>query len=373
MADQASTLLELAKVRADNREVLNAIAGVQGTALGLKNYDPATDLPSGDPCIIVYVPHKIHEKFLSEAMTIPERLTSRDGLLEALTDVVVTTVPDTAEEAPELSEENKALIGTLQWMDGKMDYIGPGVQIGAAEVGSESLETYVGTVGYIVRSKTDPELIGFLTNQHVGLHAGHSLYIPGFRQNALRIGVTRVVLEHKPDDEWITGIDEKFAYVRTDSAFVVVEENIVPHLKNEILNVGPIGEVYAPDLNSMEIIGKPVKKIGRTTGLQYGVITAFGYGIPGSDEMIDRYINKEPANFYTDFLIAPRTPSRIFSTHGDSGSPILLDTNDADADRPLALLWGGWPADIGRNKGVEDLTYGINLNRILNELNLEFL
>ncbi len=93
MANQATTLRELALVRADNRELLNAIVGNQGTALGRKNFT-VSGAPTGEPCIIIYMPHKIHLTLLANNLQVPEKLTSADGNLEAVTDVVVTTVPD---------------------------------------------------------------------------------------------------------------------------------------------------------------------------------------------------------------------------------------------------------------------------------------
>lgn len=47
MPQQATTLKELARIRADNRRLLNVIVGTQGTALGRKNFD-IDDNPSGD-------------------------------------------------------------------------------------------------------------------------------------------------------------------------------------------------------------------------------------------------------------------------------------------------------------------------------------
>ena len=124
----------------------------------------------------------------------------------------------------------------------------------------------------------------------------------------------------------------------------------------------------------MEVIGLPVKKVGRTTGLQKGTIVAFGYGIGSEEDVLQRSIGREPPNYYTDFLIAPRGDSAIFSTYGDSGSPILVDKpGHPDHNRPIGLLWGGWPGDIGRNRGVEDLTYGIAISRLLEQLELELL
>lgn len=372
MARKAKTLLELAQVRADKREFLNFVVGTQGTAIGRKNFS-SEGKPEGDPCIIVYVPHKINEALLADNNRVPSKLISNDESLEALTDVVVTTVPIDSKNPPALSAENERLVEALQWRNNILDHIPSGAQVGFAEIGSNDIDAFVGTVGYAVRSTRAPHNVGFLTNQHVGVHPGHSLYIPGYEQRALRAGITRSVLEYRADDQWLEGINEPFAFVRTDAAFVAAGEGVAPLLSNNVPGVGAMGAPFEVDLNTMEIIGMPVKKVGRTTGLQLGTVVGFGFGFDTEEEFIDRQIGYEPANFYTDLLIAPRSPSTVFSAPGDSGSAILIDTDDDNNNRPIGLLWGGWPGDVGRNRGFEDLTYGISLTRILSAMNLELL
>ena len=133
-----------------------------------------------------------------------------------------------------------------------------------------------------------------------------------------------------------------------------------------------LGNVFQLDLNSMQPVGLHVKKVGRTTGLQKGTIVAFGYGISGEEELLDRRIGREPANTYTDLLIAPRGESKVFSAKGDSGAAILIDAPGEESNNcPIGLLWGGGPLDIGRSTGVEDLTYGISLDRVLKTLDVE--
>ena len=371
MAKQATTLRELAQVRADNRELLNAVVGNQGTALGRKNFT-ATGAPTGDPCIIVYMPHKIHLTLLANNLKIPDKLTSGDGTLEAVTDVVLTTIPDEPKGEVTLTSENQQLVNRLRWLDGTLDHLPPGAQIGGAELTTEGLSSYFGTLGFAVRSSVpEQDIAGFLTSQHVGGTASRSMYIPGAQQQAVRVGVTRAVREHYPDDEWVEGVNETFAYVRTDAAFVAAEDNIVPLLRNDVPNVGAVTGVYEVNLHSLDVIGLPVKKVGRTTGLTMGVVVAFGYGVPNANEQIDRFLGREPANVYTDFLIAARDGGP-FSAPGDSGSGILAD-DDAHNNEALGLLWGGWPTDIGRAMGAEDLTYAINLKRVLEEMRLELL
>ena len=114
-----------------------------------------------------------------------------------------------------------------------------------------------------------------------------------------------------------------------------------------------------------------MREVGRITGLQYGAIVGFGYGLTTEEEFIDRQVGREPTNFYADLLIAPRSPSTMLSAKGDSGSAILLDTDDEHNSRPVVLLWAGWPGAVGRQLGVEDLMYGISLTRILDTLDLE--
>jgi len=371
MAKTATTLRELAQVRADNRELLNAVVGNQGTALGRKNFT-ASGRPTGDPCIIVYMPHKIHGALLSESLEIPAKLFSRDGGLEARTDVVVTTVPNEPKQEVPLSPDNVELVNKLQWLDGTLDHLPPGAQIGGAELTQDGLASYVGTIGFAVRSRNEePSILGFITNQHVGGAASRSMYVPGARQQAIRVGVTRSVREHYPDDAWIPEVDEKYAYVRTDTAFVAAESNVVALLRNEVPSVGEISGTYEVNFDSLDVIGLPVKKVGRTTGHTKGIVVAFGYGVPNANEQVDRLLGHEPANVYTDFLIAPMGEAP-FSAPGDSGSGILVD-DDTHNNQALGLLWGGWPTDIGRGKGIEDLTYAINLGRVLQELQLELL
>ena len=371
MARQATTIRELAQVRSDNRELLNFIVGNQGTALGRRNFT-ASGEPEGEPSIIVYLPHKIHFDLLADNLRVPAKLTSADDSLEAVTDVVVTTVPNQPKAPVPLSIENQALVERLQWRDGTLDHLPPGAQIGGAEITAEGLSSYSGTLGYAVRSsRPDTDIVGFLTNQHVGGTASRSMYIPGVQQQAVRVGVTRSVREHYPDDEWIPGVNEKFAYVRTDAAFVAAEDNIAPLLRNDVPNVGRITGEFEVNLNSMDVIGLPVKKVGRTTGLTHGVVVAFGYGVPNANEQIDRALGREPANVYTDFLIAS-SDQGPFSAPGDSGSAILA-ADDAHDNQALGLLWGGWPTDIGRATGLEDLTYAINLKRVLGEMELQLL
>ena len=237
MPKQATNLRELATVRADNRATLNAIVGTQGTALGRKNFSPDVN-PDGEPCIIVYVSHKLHDSFLTASQRVPPILSSADKSLEARTDVVVTTASLDPKGKPRLTPENQALVDRLQWKDGLQDHLVPGVQIGGYNLVDGTLTSELGTLGYCVGSTTHPA-VGFLTNQHVAGTVGRSLYVPGGRHVTARIGVCRTIHEHYPDEEWLKGVNEPFAYVRSDAAFVAVDEPFVKLLTNDIPKAGP--------------------------------------------------------------------------------------------------------------------------------------
>ncbi|MBT6609267.1 MAG: hypothetical protein HOB37_12510 [Rhodospirillaceae bacterium] len=380
MPRSALTLNELAKVRSDNRKILDADAGNQGTALGLKNYLPG-GVRTGQPCIIVYVPYKLNEDMLDPRFRIPKLLTSSDGELEAPTDVVITTLPEIKGKKPDLSEQNKKLVAALRWEDGTLDHLRPGAQIGgyffpkdapaaASAAGDTEIQSYMGTVGYVVGETKGPA-VGILTNQHIGIVAGQSIYIPGGKQPSVRVGITREVRQHYPDDEWLAGVDEPFAFIKTDAAFVSVEAHFRSKLRNELAEVGRIEGRYNVDLDTMDVIGLPVQKVGRTTGRTTGVIIAYGYRATHANDSLDRQMGKEPANIYTDFLISPDEGFEEFAAHGDSGSGIL--TNDGDKLLGLGLLWGGRPTDFDREEGYKTLAYGINLGRLLDVMGLDLI
>ena len=83
-------------------------------------------------------------------------------------------------------------------------------------------------------------------------------------------------------------------------------------------------------------------RVGRTTGLRYGTIVAFGY----------EFDDASNETLYTDLLIIG-DDGVPFSTHGDSGS--LIVTND-DSHNPVALLWGGWQEKLRSGYGQENWT-----------------
>jgi hypothetical protein len=108
----------------------------------------------------------------------------------------------------------------------------------------------------------------------------------------------------------------------------------------------------------MSVIGKKVKRVGRTTGVREGTIWGFGY----------EYSDDNEFTLYTDLLIIG-DDGIPFSTHGDSGSLIVT----AEDNRGIGLLWGGWQEKLRTGYAQENWTYGIALDRVLTALNIELI
>ena len=148
--------------------------------------------------------------------------------------------------------------------------------------------------------------------------------------------------------------------MRIDCGLAELEPTFKPSDVNpHLMGVGDLGSVKEISFNDMSILGKKVLRVGRTTGLRYGTIVAFGY----------EFEDASNETLYTDLLIIG-DDGVPFSTHGDSGS--LIVTND-DNHNPIALLWGGWQEKLRSGYGQENWTYAIALSRVLDKLNINLI
>lgn len=199
--------------------------------------------------------------------------------------------------------------------------------------------------------------IGFLTNQHVGIEPGQKIYHP--IPWGTHIGSTEQVIEYVEDQEWYGPyVDEPKAFIRADCAFVKLEPGF-NDINPQMMGVGELGQVKNISLDDMSIIGRRVLRVGRTTGLRRGTIVAFGY----------EFIDDKDATAYTDLLIIGDN-NIPFSTHGDSGSLIVLDNEELN---PIGLLWGGWQEKLRSGYAQENWTYGIALSRVLDALEIDLI
>jgi hypothetical protein len=118
---------------------------------------------------------------------------------------------------------------------------------------------------------------------------------------------------------------------------------------NQIKNIGLVEGSAVP------MLGAPVRKQGRTTGLTYGFIDGLG----GSN-YVDNALLHERIYFHNNLHIRP-DPSKNakFSDHGDSGSAVVDEENQV-----VGLLWGGatdTEASLASNFQDVELALGIRL------------
>lgn len=146
--------------------------------------------------------------------------------------------------------------------------------------------------------------------------------------------------------------------MRADCAFAKINPSFDrSNLNVQMKGVGQVGQLKPISLDDMSIIGQRVLRVGRTTGLRRGAIAAFGY----------EFEDEKSQTSYTDLLIVGDNDIP-FSTHGDSGSLIVLDNQEMN---PVGLLWGGWIEKLRTGHSQENWTYGISLVRVLDALDID--
>jgi hypothetical protein len=309
---------------------------------------------SNDPAIIVFVPEKINPKWIPESEIIPSKLEGPGGLWCPI-DVVAGGRGTSEEEIPQGEDK------LCEDLRGAADQIWVGSQISCwTGILDPFLGTdySIGTIGAFARSLDDRGL-GILTNAHVGMNPGTQLYHPVPWGTPL--AMTEKVSLYDKDQEWYGSItDEKGAWVRTDCAFARLTKNIdLSDLNPQMMGVGDLGNIKEITLNDMFPVGQKVLRVGRTTGRRSGMIVAFGY----------EFIDERNVKVYTDLLIVGENETP-FSTHGDSGSLILLDN---ELRQPIGLLWGGRQEKLRSGYAQEKWTWGTCLDRILKVLNIKLI
>jgi len=343
---EAKNLKELMIIRAHNREKLDSINSNLGTALGFKK--PTDEKITNNPAIIVFVPQKINPKWIPNSQLIPDKLMGPDDLW---CEVDVVEGGKIEKENP-VEDDWSELAERLRGWDEK---VWSGSQISRWEDQDKGFYS-MGTLGAFVKTRKEGKL-GLLTNQHVGQAVGQKMYHPV--PWGTHLATTKQVIEYSTDEEYYGKFtDEPDTFVRVDCAFAEIDQNFNKNSLNfEMMSVGKLGKVKNISLDTMDIIGQKVLRVGRTTGKREGTITAFGY----------KFMDDKNVTAYTDLLIAGDN-NTIFSTHGDSGS--LIVTNDEDHN-PIGLLWGGWEEKLRTGYGQENWTYGIMLERVLNLLDID--
>ncbi len=357
----ATSLADLMRVRAypENRRYLDSINGKLGTALGFHKEPLPGDSEPAQPAVLVFVPQKINRVWIRPEQRIKSELTiPGDPGIRCPLSVVEGSK---ASSPPEVQEKHNDLLSMLR---GRGPTLWCGSQLAALDNDGREL---LGSLGGFVRRKTDGK-IGFITNDHVSF--GGSLLFHPNRSTGISVGFrTNQYLHAVEPEEWYGPFAAEIGdtKVRVDCEFLRLDLNLPPEveIRPELPTLGKLGPRYEINLtanmltDASPLIGAEVLKIGRTTGLTYGRIWAFGY----------EWKDEELVTRYTDFLIAPdRVTGEPFSQPGDSGSLVVMK----NGLRPVALMWGGYLQQL-RGQRQESWTYATRLDRILDNLGVELL
>lgn len=135
-----------------------------------------------------------------------------------------------------------------------------------------------------------------------------------------------------------------------------------------VKGVGEIGDVKVIDLQSPinSLVGRQVVKVGRSSGLTTGTVMAYAL----------EYNDEKGICFFTDYLVVGEN-HETFDLEGDSGSLIILTSQDSEKPEPIGIIWGG-TANRGRLKlksghAPENWTSGVDLGRLLDLLELDLI
>jgi len=347
---EAASLRELMIIRSQNREMIATANQNLGSALGWKHTNAVR---TNHPAVIVFVPDKLHEMLVPRRQRVPARLSAElhtGGTIFCETDVVRGGKNRVDQKPPPLSVENQAVVAELR--KGRIGLTG-GVQLG----GFDSITgPYVGTAGCAVRDGQGR--VGLLTSRYVAGSPGRLIYCPRPGQHS--IGFSDRVIEHLFDHTHFGGVvDETNCLVRLDCASIRLKTSAAELARPGLYELGELGEVLSIDIDSMDIIGTEVISIGRTSGIQKGIITAYAY----------EYTDDEGLSICTDLLIVGTGSNGEFSTTGDCGKLIVAQKGS----RPVALSAGGWQARLRKGYEQENWAYAMDLSKLLGYLDIEIL
>ena len=369
---EAKSLSDLLKIREANHSVIEKIKGTIGSALGRKN-------EKGKPAILIFVPRKINEKWLPNDQIVPKRLETPEGLY-CPTDVIDSshTAFDRDRGSRLMTVDlygNPGIIGSrelfgyrqlnheskynlLNKLRGDTERITPGSKLAFYD---ENWAEYSATLACF--AKDDTGHLGFITNQHVGISVGNTLYFP--ETTGIELGNVKSNIDRITDQERFPSIlSHSKSTFTVDAGFVALGSYIniqndidlrLPILdKNNNIQMQTLGPPLELHLDTMGPIGKEVIGVGQMRSFQKGKIFAFAY--QSSGQFAESF----------DYLIIGEK-NEDFSDPGDSGK--LIVTADGNY-QPLAILWGGWFERLRHGHRQENWTCATDINLILNMLRL---
>nr|XP_025880576.1 uncharacterized protein LOC4336986 isoform X4 [Oryza sativa Japonica Group] len=279
--------------------------------------------------------------------------------------------------APAQTPKEQMFSELVDKLCGSDECIGSGSQVA-------SHETF-GTLGAIVKRRTGNKQVGFLTNHHVAVdldYPNQKMFhpLPPNLGPGVYLGAVERATSFITDDVWYGiyagtnpdmpphyGFAETF--VRADGAFIPFADDFdISTVTTVVRGVGDIGDVKVIDLQCPlnSLIGRQVCKVGRSSGHTTGTVMAYAL----------EYNDEKGICFFTDILVVGEN-RQTFDLEGDSGSLIILTSQDGEKPRPIGIIWGG-TANRGRLKltsdhGPENWTSGVDLGRLLDRLELDII
>ncbi|XP_024312032.1 uncharacterized protein LOC100839778 isoform X3 [Brachypodium distachyon] len=364
---QANSLLDLMTVRAFHSKILRRFS--LGTAVGFRiKKGVLTDIPA----IIVFVARKVHKKWLNPNQCLPAILAGPGGVW-----CDVDVVEFSYYGAPAQTPKEQMFSELVNKLCGSDEYIGSGSQVA-------SQDTF-GTLGAIVKRRTNNRQVGFLTNRHVAVdldYPNQKMFhpLPPNLGPGVYLGAVERATSFITDDVWYgiyAGTNPDMlpccgraeTFVRADGAFIPFADDFdISTVTTIVREVGEIGDVKVIDLQCPinSLIGRQVCKVGRSSGHTTGTVMAYAL----------EYNDEKGICFFTDLLVVGEN-RQTFDLEGDSGSLILLTSQDGEKPLPIGIIWGG-TANRGRIKltsdhGPENWTTGVDLGRLLDRLELDLI
>ncbi|ONK65803.1 uncharacterized protein A4U43_C06F1130 [Asparagus officinalis] len=355
---QATTLLDLMTIRAFHSKILRRFS--LGTAIGFRiRKGTLTDIPA----ILVFVARKVNRKWLNNAQCLPTALEGPGGVW-----CDVDVVEFSYYGAPAQTPKEQLYTELVDGLRGSDPCIGSGSQVA-------SQETY-GTLGAIVKSRTGNKQVGFLTNRHVAVdldYPNQKMFhpLPSNLGPGVYLGAVERATSFITDDLWygIYAGTNPETFVRADGAFIPFADDFdMSTVTTLVKGVGEIGDIKVIDLQSPinSLVGRQVVKVGRSSGLTTGTVMAYAL----------EYNDEKGICFFTDYLVVGEN-HETFDLEGDSGSLIVLTSQDDEKPQPIGIIWGG-TANRGRLKlksghSPENWTSGVDLGRLIDLLELDII
>ena len=227
-----------------------------------------------------------------------------------------------------------------------------------------------------MKRRTGNKQVGFLTNHHVAVdldYPNQKMFhpLPPNLGPGVYLGAVERATSFITDDVWygIYAGTNPETFVRADGAFIPFADDFdISTVTTVVRGVGDIGDVKVIDLQCPlnSLIGRQVCKVGRSSGHTTGTVMAYAL----------EYNDEKGICFFTDILVVGEN-RQTFDLEGDSGSLIILTSQDGEKPRPIGIIWGG-TANRGRLKltsdhGPENWTSGVDLGRLLDRLELDII